>query len=62
MAFGSPSCVNKDTRPSFVSTLGLTAAVLLQLYAPGFYDASPWFALSSPIMGTGIGLLNGPLA
>ena len=63
MAVGSTFVlVNKDLDLSVGSTLGLTAAVFSQLYAPGFYDASPWFALIvCLVMGTGIGLLNGVL-
>ncbi len=38
---------------------GLTAAVFSKLYAPGFYDTSPWVALVACLaMGTGIGLIN----
>src|SRR5262249_24365035 len=63
MAVGSTFVlVNKDLDLSVGSVLGLTATVFSKLYAPGFYDTSPWFALVVCLaMGAGIGLLNGAL-
>jgi ribose transport system permease protein len=63
MAVGSSFVlINKDLDLSVGSVLALTAVVFSKLYAPGFYNASPWFALAVCIlMGAGIGLVNGVL-